>query len=338
MNRQGAKDAKIAAGFPWRSWRLGGTSVRVGISSCLLGQNVRYDGGNKRDAYIVEALGSYFEWVPVCPEVEMGLGTPRETLRLVGDPGAPRLVFHPNGGDITEEMEAWAGRRLDGLARLNLCGYILKSKSPSCGMERVRVYGPSGMAGKSGVGIFARALMGRFPLLPVEEEGRLHDLPIRENFIERVFCYRRWRDLVAGGLTRGRLVAFHAAHKFLLLAHSPQHYQALGRLVAEAKGVSRAQLEGRYGQLFMAALRAKATRARHANVLHHVLGFLKRHLDARDKAEMVDVIADYRRGLVPLVVPLTLLKHHLARIDMPYVHDQIYLNPHPKELMLRNHV
>ncbi|HEY7678682.1 MAG TPA: DUF523 and DUF1722 domain-containing protein [Candidatus Methylomirabilis sp.] len=310
----------------------------MGISSCLLGQGVRYDGGNKRDAYLVETLGNSFEWVPVCPGVELGLGTPRETLRLVGEPGAPRLVFHPTGGDITADMQAWGRRRLDGLARLNLCGYILKSKSPSCGMERVRVYGEGGMPHKAGTGIFARTLLDRFPLLPVAEEGRLHDLALRENFIERVFCYRWWRDLVACGLNRGGLVAFHAAHKFLLLAHSPQHYQALGRLVAEAKGVSRAELEARHGRLFMTALRVKATRARHANVLHHIPGLLKREVDAHDKPEIVDVIADYRRGLVPLVVPLTLLKHHLARNDTACVRDRISLNPHPKELMLRNHV
>jgi uncharacterized protein YbgA (DUF1722 family) len=180
--------------------------------------------------------------------------------------------------------------------------------------------------------------MHRFPLLPVEEEGRLHDMRLRENFIERVFCYRRWRDLLAGGLSRGRLVAFHTAHKFLLMAHSPRHYQALGRLVAGAKGLSRGELERRYGELFMTCLRVKANAKGHANVLEHMLGYLKEHLDSRDKAEMVSIIRDYRRGLVPLVVPMTLLKHHLNRYGVPYLQDQFYLNPHPKELMLRNHV
>lgn len=316
----------------------GGAPIRVGISTCLLGEKVRFDGGHKRDAYLVETLGRYFEWVPVCPEVEMGLGTPRETLRLVGSPGSPRLVFRGTGEDITSGMQDWAKPRLDGLSREDLCGYILKSDSPSCGMERVRVYGSSGMPNKAGVGIYASALMERFPLLPLEEEGRLHDMRLRENFVERVFCYRRWRDLVAGGVTRGRLVAFHAAHKLLLLAHSPKHYQDLGRLVARAKDFSAKELESRYGDLFMAALRVKATTKRHANVLHHILGFLKRDLGARDKAELVELVADYSRGFVPLVVPLTLLKHHLARVEVPYVGDQVYLNPHPKELMLRNHV
>jgi uncharacterized protein YbgA (DUF1722 family) len=235
-------------------------------------------------------------------------------------------------------MQAWAGSRLEALARENLSGYVLKSDSPSCGMERVRVYRLSGIPSKDGVGIFARALMDRFPLLPVEEEGRLHDLPLRENFVERVFCYRRWRELVASGLTRGKLVAFHAAHKFLMLAHSPKHYTELGRLVASAKQYSIKELESRYGELFMTGLKVKATAKKHTNVLQHILGYLKKELDARDKAELLSVIGDYYEGLVPLVVPVTLFKHHLARIPVPYIQDQVYLNPHPKELMLRNHV
>ncbi len=314
------------------------TPIRVGISACLLGQEVRYDGGHKRDRYITDTLGKFFEWVPVCPEVEIGLGTPRETLRLVGDPEAPRLVFAKKGEDQTAPMQAWAGSRLEALARENLSGYILKSDSPSCGMERVRVYRSSGIPSKDGVGIFARVLMDRLPLLPVEEEGRLHDLPLRENFVERVFCYRRWRELVAGGLTRGKLVAFHTAHKLLLLAHSPKHYANLGRLVANAKTLSPRALEARYGELFMEGLRVKATAKKHTNVMHHIMGYFKRDLEARDKAELLSVIEDYHGGLVPLVVPLTLLKHHLPRISAPYLQEQIYLNPHPKELMLRNHV
>jgi uncharacterized protein YbgA (DUF1722 family)/uncharacterized protein YbbK (DUF523 family) len=320
------------------SFRQDSRPIRVGVSSCLLGNEVRYDGGHKRDRYLTDTLSRFFEWVPVCPEVEMGLGTPRETLRLVGDPETPRLVFAKTREDQTDRMQAWAKTRLDHLARLDLCGYILKSDSPSCGMERVRVYGSSGVPSKNGVGIFARALMDRFPLLPVEEEGRLHDLPLRENFVERIFCYRRWRDLVAGPLTLGRLVAFHAAHKLLLLAHSPKHYTELGRLVAGAKGRPPRELEARYGTLFMGGLEVKATAKKHANVLQHILGYFKRNLDARDKAELLALIADYHQGLVPLVVPLSLLKHHLARFDVPYLRDQVYLNPHPKELMLRNHV
>jgi uncharacterized protein YbgA (DUF1722 family)/uncharacterized protein YbbK (DUF523 family) len=328
----------VVVSTPAASPRESATPIRVGISACLLGQEVRFDGGHKRDRYITDTLGKFFEWVPVCPEVEMGLGTPRETLRLVGDSEGPRLVFFKTDGDITDGMKAWASSRLDALARADLSGYILKSDSPSCGMERVRVYRATGIPSKDEVGIFARALMDRFPLLPVEEEGRLHDLPLRENFVERIFCYRRWRDLVAGGLTRGKLVAFHTAHKLLLLAHSSKHYTELGRLVANGKALSPKELEGRYGEFFMAGLTVKATAKKHTNVMQHILGYLKRDLDARDKMELLSVIADYHRGLVPLVVPLTLLKHHLARVSVPYLQDQIYLNPHPKELMLRNHV
>ena len=314
------------------------SSIRVGISSCLLGNEVRYDGGHKRDRYLTDTLGQFFEWAPVCPEVEMGLGTPRETLRLVGDASAPRLVFGKTRGDQTDGMQHWTKGRLDQLVRMDLCGYILKSDSPSCGMERVRVYGESGVASKTGVGVFARALMDRFPLLPVEEEGRLHDLSLRENFVERVFCYRRWRDLTAGGLTRGKLVAFHTVHKLLLMAHSPKHYTELGRLVADAKTLVPRELESRYGALFMAGLKVKATAKKHVNVLQHILGYLKRDLGPADKAELLAVIGDYHRELVPLVVPLTLLKHHLTRVGVPYVQEQVYLTPHPKELMLRNHV
>jgi uncharacterized protein YbgA (DUF1722 family)/uncharacterized protein YbbK (DUF523 family) len=313
-------------------------AIRVGISSCLLGNEVRFDGGHKRDRYLTDTLGRFFEWVPVCPEVEMGLGTPRETLRLIGTPEAPRLVFGKSGGDQTEAMQAWARPRLDTLTKADLCGYILKSDSPSCGMERVRVYGSSGIPSKTGVGIYARALAERFPLLPVEEEGRLHDLPLRENFVERVFSYRRWKDLVGGRLTRGTLVEFHTRHKLLLLAHSPKHYTEMGRVVAKAKGLPPAELETRYGALFMTALRVKATTKKHSNVLQHILGYLKRDLDPRDKPELLSVMTDYARGLVPLIVPLTLLKHHLQRVGVPYILDQVYLNPHPKELMLRNHV
>jgi uncharacterized protein YbgA (DUF1722 family)/uncharacterized protein YbbK (DUF523 family) len=323
---------------PSESGTAGGARIRVGISACLLGQEVRFDGGHKRDRYITDTLGRFFEWVPVCPEVEMGLSTPRETLRLIGEAEAPRLVFGKSGEDRTEGMQAWARPKLEVLAKADLSGYILKSDSPSCGMERVRVYRSTGVPTRDGVGIFARALLERFPLLPVEEEGRLHDLPIRENFVERVFCHRRWRDLVEEGLTRGKLVAFHAAQKLLLMAHSPKHYQELGRLVAAAKQYSIKELEARYGEMFMAGLKVKATAKKHTNVLQHILGYLKKALEARDKAELLSVIGDYHQGLVPLVVPVTLLKHHLARIPVPYIQDQVYLTPHPKELMLRNHV
>ncbi len=312
--------------------------LRVGISACLLGQEVRFDGGHKRDRYLTDTLGQYFTWVEVCPEFELGLGVPRETLRLEGTADAPRLVFRKSREDITERMAALARKRAADLASQDLDGFILKSDSPSCGMERVRVYAGKGPAARNGVGLFARALMDNSPLLPIEEEGRLNDLPIRENFIERVFCYRRWREGVRAGFTRGKLVAFHTAHKFLLLAHSPKHYVELGRLVAGMKPGPIAEVIRDYGALFMTTLRVKSTAKKHANVLQHLMGFLKNDMDRADKTELLALIDDHRRGLAPLVVPLTLLKHHLARVKSPYISEQIYLSPHPKELMLRNHV
>jgi len=313
--------------------------IRLGISSCLLGDAVRYDGGHKRDAFLVETLGPLVEWVPVCPEVELGLGVPRPPIRLVGDdPGAPRLVVEKTGEDLSARMRRWAGGRLAELGRLGLHGYVLKRGSPSCGLERVRVYGEDGRPGRVGRGLFAAALTETLPLLPVEEEGRLTDPGIRESFIERVFAAGRWQAFAAARPRAGDLVAFHAAHKFAVLAHSPRHYAALGRLVASAGPRLTAETLHAYGAGFMRALALRATRARHVNVLQHLAGFFKRQLADDERAELGETIAEYRRGLVPLVVPLTLLKHHVRRLRLAYLADQVYLSPHPRELMLRNHV
>ncbi len=311
---------------------------RIGISSCLLGAEVRWDGGHKRDRFVTDTLGSCFEWVPVCPELEVGMGVPREPVRLAGNPESPRMVGVKSGKDWTRAMGDYSRDRVRGLAKLDLSGYLFKSDSPSCGMGRVRVHPEAGMAVKKGRGLFARILMEAFPLLPAEEEGRLRDPALRENFIERVFAYRRWRDLEAAGCRRGDLVAFHTAHKFLILSHSPRHCQALGRLVAGAKRHAPRRLAALYGGTLMEALRIPATVKRHFNVLQHLAGFLKEKLDAAEKRELGEVLEDYRRGLVPLVVPLTLLKHHVRRHDVAALAGQVYLNPHPKELMLRNHV
>ena len=312
--------------------------IRIGISSCLLGDKVRFDKGHKRDAFIVETLGRFFHWTPVCPEMEIGLGTPRESLRLVGDSQAPRLVAPKSDSDHTEAMQRFAADCLERLAEVGLHGYILKKDSPSCGMARVRVYGDGGTPQRNGQGLFARALMQRFPLLPVEEEGRLHDMALRENFIERVFAYYRWRSFVASHPTPRDLVRFHTQHKMALLAHSRPHYQALGRLVAQAGTQPFARLLEAYGEALMAGLKVKSTKNKHANVLSHLQGYLKQRIDAADKAELAQCIDDYREGLVPLVVPLTLLQHHFKRHPHPWVAEQTYLQPYPVELMLRNHV
>jgi uncharacterized protein YbgA (DUF1722 family)/uncharacterized protein YbbK (DUF523 family) len=312
--------------------------IRLGVSACLLGEPVRFDAGHKHDRFLTDVLGRHVEWVAVCPEVEIGLGVPRETLRLVGMPGAPRLVQPKTGEDLTARMQRYAGDRVRALAELNLDGYVLKRASPTCGLFRVRVYRESGVPAADGRGVFADALVRALPALPVEEEGRLTDPAIRENFIERVFASARWRGFVATRPRPRDLVAFHTAHKLAVLAHSPAHYARLGRLAAAAgRAFTRAKLD-EYHALLFEAFAVRATRGRHANVLTHMAGYVKRDIAPDERAELVELIDEYRRGLVPLVVPLTLVRHHVRRLGVGYLADQVYLNPHPRELMLRNHV
>lgn len=299
---------------------------------------MRFDGGHKRDRFLTDVLSRYVEWVPVCPEVEAGLGTPREAMRLVGDPRRPRLITITSGKDHTEALERTSADRLQGLEALHLSGYVFKKDSPSCGIERVRLYNQHGMPSRQGIGLFAAAFMQRFPLIPIEEEGRLCDLVLRENFIERVFCYRRYQDLLQGGVTKQAIVLFHTIHKYLLLSHSRPHYQALGRLVAQAARYRPKELALKYGELLMQGLAVRATVRKHVNVLQHLVGYFQDRLEPQAKAELQDVIADYHRGLTPLIVPLTLVQHYVRLFDVDYIRDQVYLNPHPKELMLRNHV
>jgi uncharacterized protein YbgA (DUF1722 family)/uncharacterized protein YbbK (DUF523 family) len=326
------------AGRAALDWRSPSRPITIGVSSCLLGEEVRFDGGHQRDSYLTGVLARHFTWVSVCPEMEIGLGTPRETLRLVGDPHAPRMIASKSGRDLTDTMTAYAARRVRELGRAGLSGYILKRASPSCGMERVKVYTPEGMPGRSGSGLFARALMEAFPLLPVEEEGRLADPALRDNFITRVFAYHRLQALRESNPRPAEVIAFHTAHKFLLLSHGPAHYARLGRLVAGLKGVPRDRWLEDYGGEFMQALALRATTRKHVNVLQHLMGFFKDRLTPGEKQELLGVIADYARGLVPLIVPITLINHYVAKFEVSYVADQVYLHPHPKELMLRNHV
>lgn len=310
-----------------RTWP-GCPEIRVGVSSCLLGQKVRYDGGHKRNAFVSGVLARFVSFVPVCPEVEVGMGTPRETVRLVRLGGKVHLVAPESGRDWTSEMEAWAGRRVAELAGDDLSGYVLKKDSPSCGMERVRVHRANGRARKTGRGLFAEALLARFPLLPVEEEGRLGDPALRESFIERIFAYRRLRDLFRGQWTVGDLASFHSAEKLLLIAHSPAGHQALGRLVAAAKRTPRAELSGRYAEGFMKALARPATRGRHANVLRQVARCLEGLLPAGDRNELHEALSDYRSGLVPLAVPMALVRRHVRRHAVQCLAGQSYLERH----------
>ncbi len=326
-----AKAPASAAGRPPRE------EIRIGVSSCLLGENVRYDGGHKKDAFLTGPLARFVSFVPVCPEVEVGMGTPRPPIRLVRAGGDVRLGDPKHGVDHTAAMRRWAEARVTALEALDLSGYVLKKGSPSCGMERVKVHAEKGPGARDGVGVFAEVLMRRLPLLPVEEEGRLNDLALREGFVERIFAYRRLVTAFGPRWTLGDLVRFHTAEKLLLLAHEPKAYQRLGRLVAGAKGMPRAEVAHAYGAAYMAALRVPATRGKHANVLQHMAGYFKDRLGPAERSELHETIGDYRRGLVPLVVPLTLLRHHLRLHGAPYLGGQAYLEPHPKELMLRNH-
>jgi uncharacterized protein YbgA (DUF1722 family)/uncharacterized protein YbbK (DUF523 family) len=327
--------SELAAAKPaWRS----DDPVRVGVSSCLLGSEVRWDGGHKRERFLTDVLAPFVEWVPVCPELELGMGVPREPVHLSRATGEIRMVGTRSGEDWTGAMTAFAKRRTRELESLDLCGYVLKKDSPSCGMERVKVRAEAGPGKRDGRGLFAEALQERMPALPVEEEGRLNDAQLRENWIERVFAYRRLRSLFESRWTIGELVAFHAAHKLQLLAHSTEAYRKLGRVVANAKQTPRAELREHYVNAFMAALAVRATRGRHVNVLEHCIGYLRDRVDASVRASLASQIADYRAGHVPLIVPVTMLRHYVAQLRIEYLAQQVYLEPHPKELMLRNHV
>ena len=311
--------------------------LRLGISRCLLGEPVRYDGGHKLDHFLVDVLGQHVEWVPVCPEVEAGFGTPREAMRLVDDVVEPRLLTVRSHHDYTGRMRRYAKTRVSEFQAWNLSGYVFKKDSPSCGTRRVRVYARDGRLLGTGKGLFAEAFQRAFPLTPIEEEGRLRDQGLRENFIERVFGYHRWQVLNAR-LTKGRLVAFHTVHKYLLLAHSQRHYRELGRLVANSKLYPVRELARTYGHLFMEALAVRTTIRKHVNVLQHLAGHFKNALSAKARTELHGVLSDYHNGFVPLSVPVALIGHYVRILDVPYVRDQVYLAPHPKELTLRNHV
>jgi uncharacterized protein YbgA (DUF1722 family)/uncharacterized protein YbbK (DUF523 family) len=326
------------------AWRATGRPIRIGASSCLLGSEVRWDGGRERSAFLTDTLDAFVDWVPVCPELELGLGVPRPPIQLVQPTGtrgeqAQRLEERDSGRSHTTRMRRYARRRVKELEPLRLCGYVLKKDSPSRGMERVKVWSEGeGPPHRDGRGFFARVLLDRMPLLPVEEEGRLNDPGLREAFVERIFAYDRLRALFERSWKVGDLVAFHTAHKMQLLAHDERRYRALGRVVAAAKGRPRAALRDAYGALFMEALGVRSTPRKHNNVLQHAMGHLRGWLDDASRGELVDSIEDYRRGLVPIVVPIALMRHHVRVQDVAYLADQVYLDPHPKELMLRNHV
>ena len=313
--------------------------IKIGVSSCLLGEKVRWNGDHKQDRYVRDVLGNYFEYIATCPEVDVGMGIPRETVALYGTLENPRMIGKKTQTDWTRKMNNYTKGRISELAKHDLCGYIFKSKSPSCGTGRVNVYSKFGSAKvRQGLGMFASAFTKTLPLIPVEDEGRLHDPRIKENFIIRVFCFYRLGCLLRERFSIGKLVKFHTKHKFLLLSHSRKHYDTMGQLVANAKSSKLEELKVRYSNLFMEALTYKSTPKKNTGVLLHMMGFLKKILTRSEKEDILATIEDYRKELLPLIVPVTLIRHQVNKHNVEYLLDQIYLNPHPKELMLRNHV
>jgi len=312
-------------------------AIKIGVSACLLGENVRWNGGHARSRFVTDILSQFVEFVPVCPEVEAGFPTPRETFRLVGEPENPRLVTTKGGVDHTDHMVLWSRDRVRQLEDEDLCGFIFKKDSPNSGLYRVKVYNEKGMPAKQGTGIFAHEFTRHFPRVPVEEDGRLNDPRLRENFIEQIFTMRRWRDGLAGRKTMGKLVDFHTRHKLLLLSHSPKHYRAMGKLVAAGKAKDPAELYREYEIQLVEALRLLTTVKKNVNVLYHLLGYFKKEISAEEKQEMIALIERYHRELVPLIVPITLINHYVSKYRQPYLQQQVYLNPHPVELKLRNH-
>ena len=310
-------------------------TVRVGVSSCLLGNSVRFDGGHKRSRFITDELSQHFEFVKFCPELAIGMGVPRQPIRLTGDAGNPQVVGVKNPElNVTQPLQDYSSKaalQMDGLD-----GFIFKKDSPSCGMARVKVYNDTGMAERIGTGVFARAVMTENPLLPVEEEGRLNDPDLRDNFIMRVYVHARWRGMLAGTLTPARLLEFHTNHKYLLLAHSEVAYRELGDMLADLSKEPTGEIAGRYIARLMQALSKPASRKRHSNVLLHILGYLKNSLDAALRRDLARTIEAYRNGDYPLVVPVRLLQHQFSAHPHPYISRQVYLDPHPSSLRLRN--
>ncbi|MFT4712996.1 MAG: hypothetical protein ACI8W1_001477 [Candidatus Azotimanducaceae bacterium] len=311
---------------------------RLGVSSCLLGAEVRFDGGHKRNKYVAKTLLDYFEFAAFCPEQAIGLPTPRKPIRLITSTSELEI----QAVEVRDYSIRYTAK-LDDYARTvaakidKFSGYIVKKDSPSCGMERVKVYEKENApAERKGVGIFTARLMSERPELPVEEEGRLLDPRLRENFITRVYTMSRWQELVSQGMSKQGLLQFHTRHKFLLLAHHEATYRALGPLLADLRSTDLDTIATVYIRLLMKGLKHLANPGKHANVLMHIMGFVKDRMSADEKVELLDLIETHRIGLVPVIVPITLLNHFLRRYPNEYIDGQYYLRPHPRELMLRN--
>jgi len=311
--------------------------ITIGVSACLLGRKVRFDGGHKRSRFITDALAGHFEFAAFCPEMAIGMGAPRQPIRLVGEDQNPQAVGVKTPQlNVTQPLRDY-GKKIAGEID-GLCGFIFKKDSPSCGMERVKVYNDKGTPERSGTGIFAREIIKAHPLLPVEEEGRLNDADLRDNFVTRVYVYARWKALIAGGLSKSGLIDFHTGHKYLVLSHSTMVYKQLGQMLSDLTRAPLADIADSYIARLMQTLSKPATRKRHSNVLQHLLGYLKNHLDSPHRADLNETIDAYRRGEFPLVVPIRLLQHHFSMHPHTYIKKQVYLNPHPQALLLRNNL
>ncbi len=310
--------------------------ISIGISACLMGHKVRYNGGHKRSSFCTNTLDSFFNLIPVCPEVGIGMGTPREPIRLVGDMADYAVIGTDNPElNVTDQLLQYGKEKASELSQIS--GYVLMQKSPSCGMERVKIYHPNGNpSGFSGSGLFAKALMESNPLLPVEEEGRLHDPVLRENFFTRVYAYHRWQRDVEVDPSYAAIGEFHAVYKYILMAHNPQNYTELGRLVAKGREVNINKLMEDYIGCFMKTLAKRANRKSHTNVLLHLLGYVKQSVSSEDRGKILESVEAYRQGMVPLVAPVTLLRHFIEAHGSDYVKKQAYLNPYPDHLGLRN--
>jgi uncharacterized protein YbgA (DUF1722 family)/uncharacterized protein YbbK (DUF523 family) len=310
----------------------------IGIGACLVGQAVRYNGDSKRSNPHIDRLQDCLSPRAFCPEMAIGLGVPRETVRLVGEPGDLRLTDSATqSANHTAAMVDYAARVVE--KNPDMAGYILVKGSPSCGYQRVKRYNEDGNAVASDAsGVFATALMQLDPLLPVEEDGRLHDDRLRENFISRVYAYHDWKQLLKTGISRHSLTGFWARYKYQAMASDVSGYRQIGRMLAESRGVPLEQLAEKFITLLMRSLAKLPTRKSHSNVLQHLRGYLKRDLDGGDKRELDTLIGQYRSGVVPLVVPVTLLQHHFKKFSNAYIDQQVYMRPYPEQLMLRNHI
>lgn len=313
-------------------------TIKIGVSACLLGESVRHDRGNERDPYLTEFLAKYVEFIPLCPEMACGMGVPREPVRQVDCAGDIRLIGSDSAEDWTDRMDKWCQRILIGLEEDGLAGFILKNRSPTCGMMRSPIYSTTGKPPYKGPGFFAARLMDHFPLLPVEGDDRLNNPLLRENFIRRAFVMHRWNELLSRGMDIGRLVDFHTRHKMLIRAHDLRGYRQLGRLLGESCVFNCDEIFDTYGTMLFKSLMLKMTNNKVADVLMHAMGFFIKDIDAADKQEMQALIHAFKRGKIPLLVPVTLLNHFARKYERPYLRQQFFLNPHPAELKLLNHV